>query len=60
MSLYRARPALLVYTAVLMVLLAAFVRLYEEPTMARRFGEQYSAYRSQVWAWLPHPPHRRP
>jgi protein-S-isoprenylcysteine O-methyltransferase Ste14 len=60
MSLYLARPALLIYTAVLLVLLAAFVRWYEERTLVRRFGDQYSAYRSQVGAWLPRVPHRRP
>jgi protein-S-isoprenylcysteine O-methyltransferase Ste14 len=60
MSLYLARPALLIYTAVLLVLLAAFVHWYEEPTLTRHFGEQYSAYRSQVGAWLPRAPHRRP
>jgi protein-S-isoprenylcysteine O-methyltransferase Ste14 len=59
MSLYLARPALLIYTAALLALLAAFVHWYEEPTLARRFGEQYSAYRSEVGAWLPRVPHRR-
>lgn len=59
MSLYLARPALLVYTVVLLALLAAFVRWYEEPTLVRRFGAQYQAYRTQVGAWLPRPPHRR-
>jgi protein-S-isoprenylcysteine O-methyltransferase Ste14 len=38
MSLYLARPVLLAYLAVLLVLLAAFVRWYEEPTLARRFA----------------------
>jgi protein-S-isoprenylcysteine O-methyltransferase Ste14 len=53
MSVYLARPVLLIHTAVLVVLLAAFVRWYEERTLARRFGEQYAVYRSQVGAWLP-------
>lgn len=60
MSLYLARPALLVYTVVLLLLLGAFVRWYEEPTLVRRFGDQYSAYRAQVGPWLPRLPHRRP
>jgi protein-S-isoprenylcysteine O-methyltransferase Ste14 len=60
MSLYLARPALLVYTAVLLLLLGAFVHWYEEPTLERRFGDQYSAYRAQAGAWLPRLPQRRP
>jgi len=60
MSLYLARPVLLIYTVVLLLLLAAFVHWYEEPTLVRRFGEQYSAYRNQVSAWLPRVPRRSP
>jgi protein-S-isoprenylcysteine O-methyltransferase Ste14 len=59
MSLYLGRPALLVYAAVLLLLLAAFVHWYEEPTLVRRFGDQYAAYRAQVGAWIPRLPHRR-
>ncbi|GAA4942700.1 isoprenylcysteine carboxylmethyltransferase family protein [Streptomonospora halophila] len=32
---------------------AVFVRLYEEPTMARSFGAEYAEYRRNVPAWLP-------
>jgi protein-S-isoprenylcysteine O-methyltransferase Ste14 len=32
---------------------AAFVRWYEEPTLTRRFGEDYEAYRRAVPAWWP-------
>ena len=35
------------------VLTASFVRLYEEPTLARRYGQQYRAYRENVPGWLP-------
>jgi len=31
----------------------AFVLLYEEPTLERRFGESYRRYRSAVNRWLP-------
>jgi len=31
----------------------AFVILYEEPVLARRFGEEYRRYRSTVGRWLP-------
>jgi protein-S-isoprenylcysteine O-methyltransferase Ste14 len=47
------------YVAVLAVvvgqalLLASVVRFYEEPTLARRYGAQYEAYRRAVPAWWP-------
>jgi protein-S-isoprenylcysteine O-methyltransferase Ste14 len=31
----------------------SFVRLYEEPTLTRRFGAEYEAYRRQVPGWWP-------
>lgn len=36
--------------------MAAFVRVYEEPTLSRRYGEAYDAYRAQVPAWVPRRP----
>jgi protein-S-isoprenylcysteine O-methyltransferase Ste14 len=47
-------PGLLVYAAVFGVGVATFVRAYEEPTLAARYGEQYEAYRHAVRAWRPH------
>lgn len=44
---------LLAYGAVFLALVAAFVRWYEEPTLTRRFGEQYEEYRRSVPGWLP-------
>ena len=41
------------YAAVLWLVSAAFVRWYEEPTLTRRFGADYQAYRRAVPAWLP-------
>jgi protein-S-isoprenylcysteine O-methyltransferase Ste14 len=35
------------------VAVAAFVRFYEEPTLTRRFGADYEAYRRAVPAWWP-------
>jgi protein-S-isoprenylcysteine O-methyltransferase Ste14 len=32
---------------------AVFVRRYEEPALARRFGAAYEAYRRAVPAWRP-------
>jgi hypothetical protein len=41
---------LLPYAAAFGVALAAVVRFYEEPTLRRRFGEQYETYRRAVLA----------
>jgi protein-S-isoprenylcysteine O-methyltransferase Ste14 len=45
--------ALLVYAAVAWAGMAAFVRLHEEPALARRYGAAYESYRRAVPAWLP-------
>jgi protein-S-isoprenylcysteine O-methyltransferase Ste14 len=52
-ALALGRPVLLVYAAAVAAAFASFVRLYEEPTLARRYGAQYEAYRERVPAWLP-------
>lgn len=44
---------LLLYAAAVWVAPAAFVHWYEEPSLARRFGAEYEAYRSAVPAWWP-------
>ena len=44
---------LLLYAAALWLITAAFVRFYEEPTLTRRFGADYEAYRRSVPAWWP-------
>jgi protein-S-isoprenylcysteine O-methyltransferase Ste14 len=31
----------------------AFVRLYEEPALLRKFGAEYEEYRRNVPRWLP-------
>jgi protein-S-isoprenylcysteine O-methyltransferase Ste14 len=33
---------------------ALFVRLYEEPTLRNKFGEEYEEYCRNVHRWLPH------
>jgi protein-S-isoprenylcysteine O-methyltransferase Ste14 len=48
---------LLPYAAAFLVVVAAFVRWYEEPTLRRQFGEEYEAYRRAVPGWWPR---RRP
>src|SRR3712207_5610155 len=52
-ALLLGQLALLVYAATAWVVVAAFVRFYEEPTLARRFGADYEAYRRAVPAWWP-------
>ncbi len=44
---------LLAYAAVIAAAFAAFVHWYEEPTLKRRFGDDYEAYRQTVPAWVP-------
>jgi protein-S-isoprenylcysteine O-methyltransferase Ste14 len=56
-ALLLGQPVLLVYAAAFVVLTYSFVRLYEEPTLRHRFGEQYEEYRRAVPGWWPR---RRP
>jgi protein-S-isoprenylcysteine O-methyltransferase Ste14 len=51
------RPVLLIYAALAGAGMAQFVRVYEEPVLAARYGEQYRAYCEAVPAWVPR---RRP
>src|ERR671915_272612 len=52
-SLLLGQLGLLLYAGVTWVAVAAFVRFYEEPTLTRRFGADYEAYRRAVPAWWP-------
>lgn len=52
-TLLFGRLSLLVYTACVWAGAAAFVRWYEEPALAARFGADYAAYRRAVPAWRP-------
>jgi protein-S-isoprenylcysteine O-methyltransferase Ste14 len=56
-ALILGRPALLAYAAAFGIVVAAFVRGYEEPTLAARYGVQYEEYKRAVPAWRPR---RRP
>jgi protein-S-isoprenylcysteine O-methyltransferase Ste14 len=44
---------LVVYAVVLWCVTASFVRWYEEPTLTRRYGNEYLTYRRNVRAWVP-------
>lgn len=45
--------ALAIYGALFWVSVAAFVHWCEQPTLSRRFGAAYEAYRRAVPAWVP-------
>jgi len=52
-ALLLGQVVLLVYAAVAWAGMAAFVLVYEEPTLADRYGAQYEEYRRAVPAWWP-------
>jgi protein-S-isoprenylcysteine O-methyltransferase Ste14 len=52
-ALVLGRVVLLAYAAVVWVVVASFVRGYEEPTLRQQFGADYDAYRAAVPAWVP-------
>src|SRR4051794_30180159 len=47
------RPVVLAYAGIFLLVVASFVRFYEEPTLSRSYGEQYAAYRNAVRGWWP-------
>ena len=52
-ALLLGRLGLLLYAGAAWLTVAVFVRWYEEPTLTRRFGADYEAYRRAVPAWWP-------
>lgn len=44
---------LLAYAAAAWAITTAFVMLYEEPELKRRFGAEYAKYRQGVGRWIP-------
>jgi len=52
-ALLLGRPILLLYAAAFAAVVLAFVRGYEEPTLARQFGVEYEDYRRAVPGWRP-------
>lgn len=51
------QPVLVGYAAMVATVAVAFVREHEEPTLRRKFGDQYDTYRQAVPGWWPR---RRP
>jgi len=59
-ALLLSPPILLGYAAAVATAFIAFVYGYEQPTLARRYGAQYRAYKRAVPGWWPHlPPARK-
>jgi protein-S-isoprenylcysteine O-methyltransferase Ste14 len=52
-ALLLLQPVLLILAAVALATMVAFVRFYEEPDLARRFGDDYARYRAAVPGWWP-------
>lgn len=50
---WRASPVLAAYAATLAVAFHLRVVFGEEPVMARRFGDEWTAYRAAVGRWVP-------
>lgn len=55
-ALVFAAPLVLGYGGVVAIAVFSFAHWYEEPTLASRFGEQYTAYRGAVPGWWPKRP----
>ena len=55
-ALWLSRPVLLAYAAAVTGACVAFVHGYEQPTLSRRYGEQYQAYLRDVPGWWPRRP----
>ena len=49
----RSRLALMVVAVAVVLGIALFVQLYEEPTLRKMFGEDYQEYCRNVRRWLP-------
>lgn len=52
-TLFFRSVALAIYSAVLLIGIHLLVVLYEEPVLARRFGDSYAEYRNRVSRWVP-------
>jgi protein-S-isoprenylcysteine O-methyltransferase Ste14 len=44
---------LVLYALTVWAIMATFVRMYEEPLLQNRYGEEYERYRRGVRAWMP-------
>ena len=51
-ALYYGSGSVAVYGCIVLALFHVFVRLYEEPTLRRMFGEEYNEYCRKVPRWI--------
>ena len=58
-ALWLNRPVLLVYAAAVAAACITFVYGYEQPTLTRRYGAEYLAYKRSVPGWWPRLPSAR-
>lgn len=54
-AIWFASVRMLEYAALAFVLMHAFVLLYEEPALRRKFGDSYEQYRESIPRWIPGP-----
>jgi protein-S-isoprenylcysteine O-methyltransferase Ste14 len=52
-ALLLGRASLLGYAAIFYAVVIGFVRVYEEPVLTARYGDEYRAYRRAVPGWWP-------
>jgi protein-S-isoprenylcysteine O-methyltransferase Ste14 len=52
-AIFYRSGALVLYTALFLVITHLFVILYEEPALTRTFGDDYRRYQASVRRWLP-------
>jgi protein-S-isoprenylcysteine O-methyltransferase Ste14 len=45
--------SLAIYAAVVWLLVHLFICFYEEPTLTRRYGDEYLRFKQNVPRWLP-------
>ena len=49
----RANPAVIAVACLVVLVVALFVLLYEEPTLRKMFGAEYEEYCRNVRRWIP-------
>lgn len=59
-ALWLGSGALAVYALCVWTGFHTFIRLYEEPTLQRLFGDEYTRYLASTPRWLPRAPRNRP
>jgi protein-S-isoprenylcysteine O-methyltransferase Ste14 len=53
MAIVYGAPGLVLYALAFWVFTATFVLIYEQPTLKRKFGQEYLDYCARVPAWIP-------